>query len=392
MGGRALILVAAVAAIGALPAAALPAAAAGPPAADPSSSYNALNGVSADSATDAWAVGDYLNTTTGIRDTLILHWNGTAWARVATPSPGTRFNVLNGVSAVSARNAWAVGFYRNQTAGALPLILHWNGTAWSQATAPASGMPETELNGVSTVSDREAWAVGFAATPAAGRFTTLILRWNGTSWSRMTSPDPSPEDSFLQGVSATDGGGAWAVGSYARGKTLRTLVLKWSSPAWSQVTSASPAPAGRYNLLAGVSAIGQGHAWAVGNNPDSATGPGQTLVLGWNGTSWPRVPSPDPGAGANELTGVSAVSGTQAWAVGYAQLNATGGPRDTLILGWDGTSWSQVRSPSPGPASNMLTGVSADSATDAWAVGSYVSKSVRDTLILHWNGTAWSVR
>lgn len=63
--------------------------------------------------------------------TLILHWNGTAWARVATPSPGTRFNVLNGVSAVSARNAWAVGFYRNQAAGALPLILHWNGTAWS---------------------------------------------------------------------------------------------------------------------------------------------------------------------------------------------------------------------------------------------------------------------
>jgi len=36
--------------------------------------------------------------------------------------------------------------------------------------------------------------------------------------------------------------------------------------------------------------------------------------------------------------------------------------------------------------------VSADSATDAWAVGSYLSKSVRDTLILHWNGTAWAVR
>jgi hypothetical protein len=65
---------------------------------------------------------------------------------------------------------------------------------------------------------------------------------------------------------------------------------------------------------------------------------------------------------------------------------------DTLILGWNGTAWSQVSSPSPGPASNVLTGVSADSATDAWAVGSYLSKSVRDTLILHWNGTAWSVR
>jgi hypothetical protein len=41
--------------------------------------------------------------------------------------------------------------------------------------------------------------------------------------------------------------------------------------------------------------------------------------------------------------------------------------------------------------------VSADSPTDAWAVGSYCSShcaenSERDkTLILHWNGTAWSV-
>ena len=208
----------------------------------------------------------------------------------------------------------------------------------------------------------------------------------------MTSPDPGKKDSFLQAVSATRGGGAWAVGSYAQGKTLRTLVLKWSAPAWTQVKSASPAPAGRYNLLSGVSAGGQGHAWAVGNNPDLSTGPGQTLVLQWNGTSWPRVPSPDPGAGANELAAVSAVSGTQAWAVGESALNLSGGPVDTLILGWNGTAWAQLSSPSPGPASNVLTGVSADSATDAWAVGSYLSKSVRDTLILHWNGTAWAVR
>ena len=386
-GPRAFVLVTAVAVAGALPAAGR----ALPPA-DPSSSYNALTSVSADSASDAWAVGAYRNNTTGVRDTLILHWNGTAWSRMASPSPGTRLNMLTGVSAAGAGNAWAVGFYRSQAAGAQPLILHWNGTAWSQVAAPASGLPETELNGVSTVSDREAWAAGFAGTPATGQFGTLILRWNGTAWSRMTSPDPSQKDSFLQGVSATRGGGAWAVGSYARGKTLRTLVLKWSAPAWTQVKSASPAPAGRYNLLSGVSAGGQGHAWAVGNNPDLSTGPGQTLVLGWNGTSWPRVPSPDPGAGANELTAVSAVSGTQAWAVGESALNPSGGPVDTLILGWNGTAWSQVSSPSPGPASNVLTGVSADSATDAWAVGSYLSKSVRDTLILHWNGTAWSVR
>jgi hypothetical protein len=40
----------------------------------------------------------------------------------------------------------------------------------------------------------------------------------------------------------------------------------------------------------------------------------------------------------------------------------------------------------------VLNGVSADSATDAWAVGYYISKGVRYALILHWNGTVWSVR
>jgi hypothetical protein len=44
------------------------------------------------------------------------------------------------------------------------------------------------------------------------------------------------------------------------------------------------------------------------------------------------------------------------------------------------------------PASNLLEGVSAVSATDVWAVG-YSDNSFNGearTLILHWNGTAWS--
>jgi hypothetical protein len=39
-----------------------------------------LFGVSAISSSDAWAVGRYFNTTTRAYDTLILHWNGTAWS------------------------------------------------------------------------------------------------------------------------------------------------------------------------------------------------------------------------------------------------------------------------------------------------------------------------
>ena len=48
------------------------------------------------------------------------------------PNPSPTDNQLNGVSADSATDAWAVGFYLNSTRASRPLILHWDGTAWSQ--------------------------------------------------------------------------------------------------------------------------------------------------------------------------------------------------------------------------------------------------------------------
>jgi hypothetical protein len=54
-----------------------------------SSTFNRLFGVSAYSLTDAWAVGDYYNNSTKVADTLIVHWNGTAWSRVPSLNAGT---------------------------------------------------------------------------------------------------------------------------------------------------------------------------------------------------------------------------------------------------------------------------------------------------------------
>ena len=54
----------------------------------------------------------------GASDTLILHWNGSAWSQVASPSPSSfGYNFLYGVSAVSGGDAWAVGYYKDNTVG-----------------------------------------------------------------------------------------------------------------------------------------------------------------------------------------------------------------------------------------------------------------------------------
>src|SRR5436305_1360784 len=84
-----------------------------------------LNGVAATSACDTWAVGYYYD---GIaQQTLIEHWNGTAWKVQPSPNPdgSSNPNGLAGVAATSSTNAWAVGNYNNGTADQT-LALHYS--------------------------------------------------------------------------------------------------------------------------------------------------------------------------------------------------------------------------------------------------------------------------
>src|SRR5258708_3389818 len=81
---------------------------------------------------DGWAVGWYRKGPARAFDTLILHWNGTAWAQVHSPNPSPGNNYLFGVSARSGSDAWAVGNYDSNT-----LIVHSNGTAWTQVKTPS---------------------------------------------------------------------------------------------------------------------------------------------------------------------------------------------------------------------------------------------------------------
>jgi len=58
-----------------------------------------------------------------------LRWNGITWKQVPSPSPGTSAG-LSGVAATSALNAWAVG-WTDTTTGTKTLILQWNGKTWT---------------------------------------------------------------------------------------------------------------------------------------------------------------------------------------------------------------------------------------------------------------------
>jgi hypothetical protein len=66
-----------------------------------------------------------------------VHWNGTRCTRVPAPNP-MAYDILYAVSADSATDAWAVGSYTTpDQSNALALILHWNGTSWTQVPSPS---------------------------------------------------------------------------------------------------------------------------------------------------------------------------------------------------------------------------------------------------------------
>jgi hypothetical protein len=344
-----------------------------------------LNAVSASSSTNAWAVGENCS---AVCKTLTVHWNGTSWSKVASPNAGSGANALSGVYTFSATDAWAAGDYCTTSACAVEdtLILHWNGTSWSKVTSPNPSSVVNVLTGVSGTSGGDVWAAGYMIG-ASGSDNTLIVHWNGTAWSVVNSPNPSKTGAnLLNAVGAVSATSAWAGGTYDTSTaTAANLALRWNGTAWSKVKA--PNPSATFDGIFGVSATSVGNVWAVGTA--DTTAPGSALILHWNGTSWSKVNSPNP-AGAN-LSAVSADSGTDAWAVGDYCVSSCGTPGavlDTLTLRWNGTSWSKVHSPSPGSTGrNQLFGVSATSATSAWAVGTNPNGT---TLILHWNGTNWS--
>jgi hypothetical protein len=316
------------------------------------------------------------------------------------PSPSKTDNELSGVSADSSTDAWAAGYYGvgAQGSGAdNTLTLHWNGTKWAKVTSPNPLPGQTnQLSGVYARSANDVWAVGednSSSTPLA----TLILHWNGTNWATVTSPNPGASGDELTAVSADSATDAWAVGTIlASGGVTDTLILHWNGKAWSQVSS--PTPANSYLNLAGVSAISASDAWAVGTYYNNTTNTYDTLILHWNGAKWSAVSSPNPDAtGENRLNAVSADGASDVWAVGTLCPTVSGQcaftDESTMILHWNGTKWAQVTSPNPSTSANFLNGVSADpaSAKDAWAVGRYNNASgLGETLMLRWNGAKWS--
>jgi hypothetical protein len=350
-----------------------------------------LGGVAALSSGNAWAVGAWRRTASSGYKTLIEHWTAGRWRLQASPSPGNDSNSLTGVAALSSTEAWAVGSYHTNGQSLKTLIEHWNGTAWKVQPSPSPVTDNNTLSAVVATSRSNVWAVGNTLS-TSGEQRTLIEHWNGRSWTVQHSPSPG-SSSQLTAVAAVSGSNAWAVGysDSSDGTTSKTLVEHWNGSSWQ--IQASPNPSVQYNFLCGVAATSRTNAWTDGMYVQA--GYQAPIMEHWNGQAWSVHASAYQPAGYEyDPCAMAAPSAGNIWAVGSRwYLNAD----RTLIEHWNGTTWKTQASPNPAPGDfdqNVLNGVAATSATNAWAVGwSYVNNSGHiKPLIEHWNGSSWKLQ
>jgi len=316
----------------------------------PSGTDDQLIGIWGAAPDDIWTIG--------AGTPIILHWDGTAWS---TFLAGTTY--VTAIDGTASNDVW-VGAYPGA-------MLHWDGTAWTTIAFPS----ELPANAISARTPDDAWAVGHAG---------MIVHWDGTAWTLM----PSGTIAILHAVRTFAADDAWAVGNEG-------TVLHWDGAAWTTVESGTTAD------LAALAGAGSDDLWVSGS-----MGP---YVGHYDGTAW---------TDRTFFRGTSAVAFAQTaaddvWAVGYSGLMAHwdgtawsllwrgvddggvlshpwGAADDDIwtvgmlgaIFHWDGAGWSEARAGTPGGRTwaHDVTGTAAD---DVWAVG-------EDVPVQHWDGTAWT--
>lgn len=320
-----------------------------------------LDGIAAD---DVWVVGAHYEGGAGIP--YARRWDGETWSAAPVEIVAEANAGFHDVVAVAGDDAWAVGSMR----GSEPMAQRWDGSEWRAVRVDPTGAAEAELFAV-TAAGRERWSVGRARFGL--RWRPLVMGWQGRSWAAADVPALGGVDAALRGVDAVGPGDAWAVGwTAAPGGRQRTLALRFDGSAWQRVPT--PNPGDGDHLLSSVAAVGPDEAWAVGWSVPG-DGRDRPLILRWDGARWRPVPAPEL-VGRAQLVDVSAPEGGDAWAAGrVTDATETFG---SLVIAWDGEGWTEVETPDVGAEDDTLAGIAVVDGFP-WAVGTSVDIEGRYT-------------
>ncbi|MGH2501085.1 MAG: hypothetical protein ACRDID_01080, partial [Ktedonobacterales bacterium] len=378
----------------------------------------AVMGVSMDSPTDGWAVGQpgsgSANPTpaggnTPTTEAVFYHFNGSVWvqaARVATFQSVTGDGIY--LKMLSPSDGWAYDGDNH--------LLRYDGSAWRAATISLPGATSVYIQSIAMTSPSLGWAAVNVNAGPTNSGLIRFARYDGAGWTLepITNLPTNADTSQLtiMGISVTPQGDAWAVGAASPISPIPSasgigLVFHRVNGQWvTQAPLNTPQDTAALNPH-GIYMSSPTSGWIVGDvNQNQTSTEGTTLVthallLHYDGQRWTRVDAPlNTVTQFDSLTQIAGVGPDNIWVSGRGnagEILPTGGEMSALLLHFDGQSWSQVwpdalaTGATGGYVSNSGIDVTADGAL--WAVGIVQnSQSTSWPAFWRYSGGAWSAQ
>jgi len=361
----------------------------------------ALESVSCPTATDCMAVGATFD---GTKNTPVAATRtGGTWTAVPVPaSTDGPSSALISVSCPTTTFCAAVG--QVSTTGSTPtttpigesagtsLIEQWDGNAWRIVPSPGSG--ETDLFAVSCPTATDCTAIGTGFTATKPFTTTVVDRWNGSTWTATRLPSPATAIRIALGVSCTGATFCMVTGfqlalTGTTATAFSTFSLRWDGTSWTTVPTATLGPTVFLQVPLGVSCATPTLCTTVGAEltfhtfTATATTTGVRfvgLIQQWNGSTWTAMATPGPATNV-ELRGVDCFGPTSCVATGSAPSSTPHLKAQSVVENWNGTAWSQAALPPVAAAtattsSQALLGVSCVANAQCVAVGENSPKAL----------------
>jgi hypothetical protein len=206
-------------------------------------------------------------------------WNGTTWTATPTPSPGTIYSFLSGVSCVASDSCVAIGYSSSDGSSVeVPsLALAWNGSTWSQFPSQNGSDPAglNILTGVTCLATLSSCTAAGSYVPSAGSGAaqSLVESWTPTGWVIAPTLDAPGGDEF-EGVSCATSSFCVAVGLIS---DTSELIEEWDGTSWT-VSSGVSVPNTKLDRLSGVSCT-ERVCFAAGEYSKHSRGPWHALLI-----------------------------------------------------------------------------------------------------------------
>jgi hypothetical protein len=220
----------------------------------------------------------------------------------------------------------------------IPTAWKRTGSTWTQVPFPSQGQ-DGPVIAAAALAPNDAWAF------TQGVSLSRVFHWNGSSWSVVRSFQRQIGGAVV--LSATD---VWVFGEpYIPGAYLGAW--HYNGHTWTQVSGGGD--------LEGGSGLSASDIWAFDGSD----------VAHWNGHTWSRtslarlLPSHqelnDP-----MLSGIYEQSRNSVYAIGNGNLQDEGGP--TVVLHWNGRTWSKVAEGNVGYGTAPLQQIASDGSGGFW--------------------------